>query len=101
MKIRRVTSRTVQYFMLSVISLLAQPTQPRFVCRMLVKMGVEFVAANEGPAVYESSLDAARRVARYGTKQAAWWYVMHTNVESVRASIEVGTFSAPRMTGSR
>jgi hypothetical protein len=74
------------------ISLLAQPTQPRFVCRMLVKMGVEFVAANDGPAVHGSSLDAARRFARYGTKQAAWWYVMHTNVESVRSFIEAGTF---------
>lgn len=64
------------------ISILAEPTEPVAVCRMLVKMGVEVIAADSPNDARNSALDSARTFARYPARGARWWFFL--NVDHAR-----------------
>ncbi len=57
------------------IRLLAHPMKPDMVCRFLLKMGIEVVAADDADDVFQSKFDSARRYALTGDKTAPWWYL--------------------------
>lgn len=57
------------------IRLLAHPMKPHMVCRFLIKMGIEVVAADNAADVLHAKFDRARRYALTGEKTGAWWYL--------------------------
>ncbi|WBY02927.1 HNH endonuclease [Ramlibacter tataouinensis] len=58
----------------SVMRFVAQPRNPRNVCRFLLKMGIEAIAFESPEDALDDRYDPARAVAR-GTSQAPWWYL--------------------------
>ena len=50
------------------IRLLAHPVKPHMVCRFLIKMGIEVVAADKPEDAFLSKFDSARRYALTGDK---------------------------------
>lgn len=71
----------------AVMRFLAQPTNPRAVCRLLLKMGIEALAFESADEALHERFDAARALAR-GRSNERWWYL-----EFDRASSEVQWFS--------
>lgn len=61
----------------SQIRLLAHPLKPQMVCRFLLKMGLEVVAADNPQAVFDEKFDKARNFALLGEKQEDWWYLQY------------------------
>lgn len=59
------------------IRILAHPTNPHMVCRFLLKMGIEVLAADDPHAVFNEKFDKARNFALLGEKQQDWWYLEH------------------------
>lgn len=59
----------------SQIRLLAHPLKPEMVCRFLLKMGLEVVAADNPQAVFDEKFDKARNFALWGKKLDDWWYL--------------------------
>lgn len=57
------------------IRLLAHPLKPDMVCRFLIKMGIEVVAADNANDVFQARFDSARRYALAGEKTQPWWYL--------------------------
>ncbi len=57
------------------IRLLAHPVKPDMVCRFLIKMGIEVVAADNTTDVFQTKFDVARHYALTGEKTQAWWYL--------------------------
>ena len=57
------------------IRLLAHPMKPHMVCRFLIKMGIEVVAADNVVDVFKAKFDSARQYALTGDKTDAWWYI--------------------------
>lgn len=66
----------------SQVRLLAHPLKPAFICRTLLKMGLEMVAAQWGSDVFDEKLDAARVFALTGEKHASWWYLQCENIQA-------------------
>jgi len=64
---------------ISQLRILAEPTEPFAVCRMLVKMGLEVVAADCPEDARDKRFDSARTFARAPARGAEWWWFMTTN----------------------
>lgn len=52
----------------------ATPRKPEMVCRTLLKMGLEMIAADTPDYVFHQKFDEARTFALHGTKNTPWWY---------------------------
>lgn len=63
------------------VRIIAEPTEPIAVCRMLVKMGLEVVARDSPDDAREMKFDSARVFARSPVKGTHWWFVISTNHE--------------------
>jgi hypothetical protein len=59
--------------------ILAEPTEPLAVCRMLVKMGLEVVAMDSPDDARSQKFDSARMFARWPAKGMGWWFFINTN----------------------
>jgi hypothetical protein len=59
----------------SQIRILAHPQRPAMVCRTLLKMGIEVIAADKPTDAFAEKVDAARRFALRGEKDCEWWYL--------------------------
>lgn len=66
----------------SQIRLLAEPLKPQMVCRFLLKMGIEVVAADSSQAVFEERFDEARIFALLGEKRSDWWYLQYEDISA-------------------
>jgi HNH endonuclease len=69
----------------TVMRIPAEPRKPQFVCRVLLKMGLEVVAASDPEEAYSSRFDAARVFALTGEKHEHWWYLQHERTDEVVA----------------
>lgn len=78
----------------SQIRLLAYPIKPHMVCRFLLKMGLEVVAADSPVDVFNSKFDAARTYALTGEKSVPWWYLQNERMEEASAVITRGVSQA-------
>lgn len=63
------------------IRLLAHPFKPNMVCRFLLKMGIEVVAADNPEDAFNSKFDAARKFALTGEKSTSWWYLQNERMD--------------------
>ncbi len=63
------------------IRLLAHPLKPDMVCRFILKMGIEVVAADNHHDVFQASFDPARRFALTGEGSGGWWYLQRERME--------------------
>jgi hypothetical protein len=61
--------------------IIAEPTEPTAVCRMLVKMGLESVARDSPDDARGKKFDSARVFARSPVRGTHWWFVINTNHE--------------------
>lgn len=59
--------------------ILAEPTESLAVCRMMVKMGLEVVAADSPEDARDNRFDSARNFARAPARGTEWWWFMSTN----------------------
>lgn len=57
--------------------LLAYPLKPHMVCRFLLKMALEVVAADNPQAVFDEKFNEARDFALLGEKRCKWWYLQY------------------------
>jgi hypothetical protein len=62
--------------------LLAVPIKPGMVCRTLLKMGLEVVAADDRSDVFNEKFDEARKYALTGHKTCDWWYLQCDDLET-------------------
>ena len=74
----------------SQLRILAEPTEPVAVCRMLVKMGLEVVAADSAEDARNSRFDSARNFARAPKRGTEWWWLMSTNHKQLFARFRGG-----------
>lgn len=58
------------------VRILAEPTEPVAVCRLLLKMGLEFIAANSVADALSPRFDAARAFARSPQRSSRWWFLI-------------------------
>jgi hypothetical protein len=63
--------------------IVAHPSKPGMICRTLLKMGLETLAADDPNEVFDERFDAARQYALLGTKDRPWWYLQIEDIESV------------------
>jgi hypothetical protein len=63
------------------MSIIAEPTEPTAVCRMLVKMGLEVVAQDSPDDAKGKKFDSARVFARSPVRGTHWWFAISTNYE--------------------
>ena len=75
---------------ISQLRMLAEPTEPVAVCRMLVKMGIEVVAADSSKDARDNRFDSARTFARFPARGAEWWWFMSTDHERMFAKFRHG-----------
>lgn len=57
----------------------AEPTEPLAIARMLVKMGLEVVAADSERDAHDPRFDSARTFARDPRRGTEWWWFMGTD----------------------
>jgi hypothetical protein len=57
------------------LRIIAQPKKPDMVCRALLKMGLEVIAADNLEDAFAERFDAAREFALRGIKAGEWWYL--------------------------
>lgn len=69
------------------VRLLAEPTKPSFICRTLLKMGLEVVAADRAGDAFEERFNAARTFALTGEKSGPWWFLQQEDMEAARRFI--------------
>jgi len=72
------------------IRLLAHPMKPHMVCRFLIKMGIEVVAADNAADVFQAKFDAARYYALTGEKTQPWWYLQTERMQEASRFITQG-----------
>lgn len=72
------------------IRLLAHPVKPNMVCRFLLKMGIEVVAADNPKVVFHSKFDAARKYALTGEKAGSWWYLQDERMDEAARFLTKG-----------
>jgi len=65
------------------IRILAEPTAPLAVCRMLVKMGLEVVANDSLDDAQSSTFESARTFARNPARGTQWWFMVNTDHENL------------------
>jgi hypothetical protein len=64
------------------------------VCRFLLKMGLEVVAAANPEDVFHSKFDAARTYALTGDKSVPWWYLQNERMDEASAFMTRGVSEA-------
>lgn len=69
----------IQTGKISQMRILAEPTEPTAVCRMLVKMGLEVVAQDSPDDARSHKFDSARIFSRNPVKGTHWWFVISTD----------------------
>jgi hypothetical protein len=72
------------------IRILAHPLKPDMVCRTLLKMGIEVVAADDPQAVFSEKFDDARTFALFGQKVGNWWYLQREDMRAASDYISGG-----------
>jgi len=72
------------------LRLLAHPWRPDMICRFLLKMGIEVVAADNAQDVFHEKFDAARRYALNGDKSSKWWYLQCERMDEASRYIAQG-----------
>jgi HNH endonuclease len=70
------------------VRILAEPQKPDFICRTLLKMGLEFVATRQRDDVFCDRFDEARSYALRGIKTSPWWYFQLEDLESHRRVLQ-------------
>ena len=60
------------------------------VCRFLIKMGLEVVAADNAQDAFHSKFDAARYYALTGNKKSTWWYLQNERMREASRFIMQG-----------
>lgn len=75
---------------ISQLRVLAEPDQTLAICRMLVKMGVEVVAADCLRDAHDKRFDSARAFARCPARGTEWWWAMYTNHQQLFAKFRYG-----------
>jgi hypothetical protein len=75
---------------ISQLRILAEPTEPLAVCRMLVKMGLEVVARDSASDARDHRFDSARSFARAPARGTKWWWFMSTNHDQLFAKFRAG-----------
>lgn len=71
----------------------AELTEPVAVCRMLVKMGLEVVAADSQEDAHDRRFDSARTFARAPARGTEWWFFTSTDHERLFAKFRNGISS--------
>jgi hypothetical protein len=71
-------------------TILAEVTEPLAVCRFLLKMGLEVVAADSADDARISKFDNARKFARSPSKGKKWWFLLHTDHEALFSNFRKG-----------
>ncbi len=74
----------------SQIRLLAHPLKPHMVCRFLLKMGLEVIAADNPQDIFNKKFDKARLFALTGEKSDEWWYLQHEDISAANSYIRGG-----------
>jgi len=74
----------------SQIRLLAHPMKPQMVCRFLLKMGIEVVAADSPGDALDERFDIARNYALTGEKPLRWWYLQQEDMSRASRWIACG-----------
>lgn len=74
----------------SVMRLIAQPRKPEMICRFLLKMALEVIAADNVTDVFEPKFDEARDFAFTGRKTSDWWYLQVENMEDANKHLTNG-----------
>jgi len=59
--------------------LLAEPTEPIAICRLLLKMAIEIIAIDSKEEALSEKYDAARTFARAPKRNSKWWFLIHTD----------------------
>jgi hypothetical protein len=72
------------------LRMLAEPTEPTAVCRMLVKMGLEVVAKDSPCDARSAKFDSARTFARSPARGAQWWFVINTEHDALFSKFRNG-----------
>jgi hypothetical protein len=68
--------------------------KPNMVLRMLLKIGIEVIAASQYPEmVFDQRYDAARHYALTGEKNSKWFYIVNHDSESFNRYIKSGQIS--------
>ncbi len=60
--------------------ILAHPLRPDMICRTLLKMGIEVIAADDPEGVFDEKFDSARNYALLGQKDDNWWYLQREDM---------------------
>jgi len=68
---------------ISQFRILAEPTEPLPVARMLVKMGLEVVAVDSNDDAHDPKFDSARRFARSPERGTKWWWFLKIDHEGL------------------
>jgi len=68
---------------ITAVRILAEPTEPLALARMLVKMGLEIVAAENVEDALEPRFDSARNFARSPIRGTKWWWFMSTGRDAL------------------
>lgn len=72
------------------IRLLAHPLKPHMICRFLLKMGIEVVAADNPNDAFHGKFDTARKYALTGDKTVPWWYLQNERMDEASRYITQG-----------
>ena len=72
------------------ICLLAHPLKPDMICRFLLKMGIEVIAADNTKNVFQSKYNPARDYALTGDKKVPWWYLQNERMDEASHYIKNG-----------
>lgn len=76
------------------IRILAEPTEPLAVCRLLLKMGLEVLANDSPDAARSSKFDAARTFARSPQGNQQWWFLVACDHTRLFARFREGVSAA-------
>lgn len=82
--------KAIEQGRISQMRILAEPTEPVAVCRMLVKMGLEVVAADSPDDAHSPKFDSARIFARRPARGMEWWFFINTNHSGLFAKFRDG-----------
>jgi hypothetical protein len=83
------------------IRILAHPLKPDMICRFLLKIGLEIVAATDVMKALDPRYDAARRFALTGVKDWDWWYFQQEDMQAASRFITNGVSDADWRDGVR
>ncbi len=80
----------VEQYRKTVMRIPAYPLKPDMICRTLLKMGIEVVAADRSEVVFDPKFDAARDYALLGQKTGDWWYLQKEDMPAASHYITEG-----------